>query len=139
MMSRIVKAAAAGALLLLLVSNVSPAQSGPAVPADSLLTAGIKYHPDGVRPPVGDTFFGFDKVKHFMMSGFIEAVGFNSLQAVNVDRSASLAASTAVTLGIGVARELHDRRTTGLFSLGDLTWDTLGTAAALLIFSHSQR
>lgn len=86
-----------------------------------------------------DTFLGPDKVKHFMMSAFIEAIGFNALQAANVDRGASLGAATAVTLGIGIARELHDGRTKGLFSLGDLTWDTLGTAAALLVISHSQR
>lgn len=102
----------------------------------------------GVRSPVShdsvtagpdDSFTGSDKVRHFLMSGFIEAMGFSALQAVNVDRSVSLGAATAATLGIGVARELHDKRTKGLFSIGDLTWDTLGTGAALLLISHTQR
>lgn len=129
--------------MLLIFSSTSEGQaagrsrlSPPRPAAESTFNA---YLPDSVQDRPTETFLGYDKVKHFMMSGFIEAVGFNSLQAANVDRSASLGAATAVTLGIGIARELHDRRTKGLFSLGDLTWDTLGTAAALLIFSHSQR
>jgi uncharacterized protein YfiM (DUF2279 family) len=88
-------------------------------------------------PP--DSFVGPDKVKHFMMSAFLESMGFAALQALKVDRSASIGAATAATLGIGFARELHDRKATGLFSLGDLTWDGLGVASALLLISHTQR
>jgi hypothetical protein len=73
------------------------------------------------------------------MSGFIEAVGFSALQSIDIDRSVSVGAATAVTLAIGLAREVHDKRTKGLFSIGDLTWDTLGTGAALLLISHTQR
>lgn len=94
---------------------------------------------DSVAIGQPDTFLGPDKVKHFMMSAFIEAIGFSSLQAAGASRRVSLGAATTVTLGIGIAREIHDRRTKGLFSIGDLTWDTLGTAAALLVISHSQR
>ncbi len=99
-------------------------------------------HVESSKPVVSrtpDTFTGPDKVKHFMMSAFIETVGFAGLQAMNVDRGASIGAATAVTLGIGLARELHDRRSNGLFSIGDLTWDTLGAGAALLLISHTQR
>ena len=94
---------------------------------------------DSVASAPHDSFRGPDKVKHFLMSGFIEAVGFSALQAINVNRSVSVGAATAATLGIGLARELHDKRVTGLFSVGDLTWDTLGTGAALLVISHTQR
>jgi uncharacterized protein YfiM (DUF2279 family) len=86
-----------------------------------------------------DTLFGADKVKHFMLSGFIELVGFSGLEWLGATRNASLAGATGVSLGIGLARELHDRRSNGLFSLGDLTWDALGVGAALAVISHSQR
>lgn len=94
---------------------------------------------DSVPAGQPDSFTGPDKVKHFFMSAFIEAVGFSALQAAGADRNASIGGATTLTLGIGVAREIHDRRTKGLFSLGDLTWDAVGTAATLLLLSHTQR
>ncbi len=94
---------------------------------------------DSVPAGHPDSFTGPDKVKHFFMSAFIEAVGFSALQSVGAGRGASVGAATALTLGIGLARETHDRRTKGLFSFGDLTWDAVGTAAALLLVSHMQR
>lgn len=102
---------------------------------------GVRAAPLGAGEAAGiqDSFTGADKVKHFFMSAFIEAVGFSALQAAGADRGASIGAATALTLGTGLAREIHDRRTKGLFSLGDLTWDAVGTAATLLLVSHSQR
>lgn len=94
---------------------------------------------DSVPHKRADTFLGPDKVKHFLMSAFIEAIGFNALQAVGANRGASLAAATTATIATGIGREIHDGRTKGLFSFGDLTWDALGTGAALLVISHSQR
>ncbi len=94
---------------------------------------------DSLAKMQGDTFLGPDKMKHFLMSAFIELVGFNAAQAAGANRSASLTAATAVTIATGIGREIHDGRTKGLFSLGDLTWDAIGTAAALLVISHSQR
>lgn len=140
-MRRLSMAVVAAALMLIL-SNVGQAQATESrsfAPNPSTQALGITSRPDSAGERPADTFLGSDKLKHFMMSGFIEALGFNALQAANVNRRASLGAATAVTLGIGISRELHDGRTKGLFSLGDLAWDTLGTAAALLIFSHSQR
>ena len=126
------------AAILTIVLLLSPSSVCLAQRSAQLGFPGASSHDSVIaRPP--DSFTGPDKVKHFFMSGFIEAVGFSVLQSADVDRSASLAAATAVTLGIGLARELHDRRATGLFSLGDLTWDTLGAGAALLLVSHTQR
>jgi hypothetical protein len=61
------------------------------------------------------------------------------MQIAGASRSVSIAAATTVTASAGVARELHDRRTKGLFSLGDLSWDALGTGAALILIQHTQR
>ena len=86
-----------------------------------------------------DTFLGPDKVKHFFMSAFIESVGFSGMQTVGASRGLSLGAATAVTAAAGVGREIHDKITKNLFSFGDLTWDAIGTGAALLLISHTQR
>ena len=86
-----------------------------------------------------DTFLGPDKVKHFFMSAFLESVGFSGMQIAGANRSVSLGAAVTVTAAAGVARELHDKRTKGLFSFGDLTWDALGIGAAALLLSHTQR
>ena len=86
-----------------------------------------------------DSFVGSDKVKHFLMSGFLEAIGFSSMQLAGASRSASIATATTVSVAFGVGREVHDGRTKGLFSLGDLTWDALGIASSLLLISHTQR
>lgn len=121
--------------MVLLVTSSSDCFAQRATPLGFRSSASRSLVPAG--PP--DSFTGPDKVKHFFMSGFIEAIGFAALQGINVNRGVSLGAATAATLGIGVAREVHDKRTKGLFSLGDLTWDTLGTGAALLLISHTQR
>lgn len=86
-----------------------------------------------------DTFLGPDKVKHFFMSAFIESAGFGGMQAIGVSRTTSIEAATAVTVAAGIGREIHDGITKHLFSFGDLTWDAIGTGAALLLISHTQR
>jgi len=92
---------------------------------------------DSVHPP--DTFLGPDKPKHFLLSGFIEAVGFSALQFAGASRGASIAGATSLVVATGIGREIHDGRTKGLFSLGDLLWDALGAGSALLLISHTQR
>lgn len=93
-------------------------------------------HTDSV---VHDTFLGPDKVKHFLVSSFLEALGFGAMQLAGANRTTSLAAATAAGAAAGVGREIHDGRTKGLFSLGDLAWDALGIGSALLLVSHTQR
>ncbi len=86
-----------------------------------------------------DTFLGPDKVKHFLMSAFIEDLGFGGLRTLGTSRGVAIGVASAVTVAAGVGREIHDGRTKGLFSFGDLTWDALGLAAGVLVISHSQR
>ncbi|HEY6088227.1 MAG TPA: DUF2279 domain-containing protein [Gemmatimonadaceae bacterium] len=87
-----------------------------------------------------DTWFGIDKIKHFFMSAFIESVSFSFLQAAHVQRRPALAGAIGVSAAIGVARELHDRRTPGNhFSYRDLTWDALGIGAGAVMLRHTIR
>ena len=90
-------------------------------------------------PRVKDSIVGIDKLKHFLLSGFVESVTFASLQAVGANRSASLTGALGAAATISIGREVHDRRTSGLFSFGDLVWDALGAGAAMLILTRIGR
>jgi len=87
-----------------------------------------------------DSWFGIDKLKHFLMSAFIESVSYSALQAMGVNHRASMGGAIGVTLGFGLAREIHDRRVPGnIFSVRDLTWDALGTTAGAVLSAHTIR
>ena len=85
-----------------------------------------------------DSWFGIDKIKHFFMSAFIESVSYSALQAANVKRRPALGAAIGVSAAVGVAREIHDKRTPGKwFSYQDLTWDAFGIAAGAAVVTHT--
>ena len=86
-----------------------------------------------------DHWFGADKLKHFFVAAFTQSVTYSALQAVKVKHGDALAAAWVVTAGVSVAKEFHDRRTTGLFSVRDLVWDAAGAGVASLLLSHSVR
>ena len=85
-----------------------------------------------------DSWFGIDKIKHFFISAFIESVSYSALQAAKVDRRPALAGAIGVSAALGVARELHDKRTPGNhFSYRDLTWDALGIGAGAVMLKRT--
>jgi putative lipoprotein len=87
-----------------------------------------------------DSWFGIDKLKHFLMSAFIESVSYSALQLAGANHRTAMGGAIGITLGIGVAREVHDRRVPGnLFSVRDLTWDALGTGAGAILSAHTIR
>jgi len=94
----------------------------------------------GSRPPHPDPWFGVDKVKHFFMSAFINSVSYSALQASRVNHRSAMAGAIGITMAAGLAREIHDMRVPGnLFSVRDLTWDAIGTAASAALTSHTIR
>ena len=90
-------------------------------------------------PRVADTAFGNDKLRHFLMAGYTESIGFAGLQAAGVDRDAALVGGVLAAATASVAKEFADRRAYGLFSVGDLVWDALGASAAMLILRKTTR
>ena len=88
-------------------------------------------------PP--DHWFGADKLKHFFLAAFTQSIAYSALQAAKVDHGGAMAGAWAVTAAVSVAKELHDRRTTGLFSVRDLVWDAAGAGAATLLLNHTVR
>src|SRR5829696_1583304 len=89
------------------------------------------------KPP--DHWFGADKIKHLFVAAFTQTVAYNALQAAKVDHGGAMAGAWAVTTAVSVGKEIHDRRTTGLFSVRDLVWDAAGAGVASLLLSHSVR
>ncbi|MDQ6768371.1 MAG: VanZ family protein [Gemmatimonadota bacterium] len=87
-----------------------------------------------------DSWFSPDKIKHFFMSAFIESLTYSALQAARANHRAALGGAIGFTMAVGVGREIHDKRTPGnIFSVRDLTWDAIGTAAGAVMLSHTIR
>jgi uncharacterized protein YfiM (DUF2279 family) len=97
-----------------------------------LATLALMHAPPPAPPP--ETWFGVDKVKHFMMSAFIHSAVFSASRAAGLPRSSAQLAGGVSTLTFGVGKELLDRRRARQFSVKDLLWDGAGalSAAALL-------
>jgi uncharacterized protein YfiM (DUF2279 family) len=108
-----------GVMALALMPSAARAQSPPPKPRDSII--------------------GVDKVKHFFIAGFVESMTFAGLQAAGANRSPARTAAISATAIVSIGREIHDRRTKGLFSVRDLLWDTIGASAALLVINKTQR
>lgn len=86
-----------------------------------------------------DSWFGADKIKHFLMSAFIESVTFSGLQAAGAHRNASFAGAIGATAVFGIGKEIHDKQRAEPFSVHDLTWDAAGAGAALVMLRKTQR
>jgi len=91
------------------------------------------------RRTARDSWWGPDKVKHFFISAFIESVAFSALRAIGASRDISFAGALGTTAAFAFGREVHDKRTKGIFSVPDLTWDAAGAGAALLVLQSTQR
>jgi len=86
-----------------------------------------------------DALIGADKLKHFFIAGFVESMTFAGTQAIGANRGAARGTAIGVTAVVSVGREIHDRRTKGLFSIRDLAWDALGATAALIVLNKTQK
>ena len=86
----------------------------------------------------GDRWFGADKLQHFFLSAFVQSVSYAALRTADVPHDRALVAASAMTLGVGVAKEVHDHRAGRAFSVRDLTWDAAGIGAATLVLSHAR-
>jgi len=88
-------------------------------------------------PP--DHWFGADKLKHFFVAAFAQSVTYSALQVARVRHDQALIGASAVTTLVSVAKEVHDRRTTGLFSARDLVWDAAGAGMATVLLERARR
>ncbi len=85
-----------------------------------------------------DAWFGADKVKHFLMTAFVQSVSYAALRAADTDHRAALLGATTAAGAVGVGKEWRDRRSTR-FSGRDLLWDAAGAGTFYLILDKSVR
>ena len=93
----------------------------------------------GTRTPQRDSWFAYDKIKHYFVSAFIQSLTFGGLQYLGAHRNAAFAGSIGVTAAFGIGKEFHDKRIGEPFSLRDITWDAAGAATAIVMLRHTQR
>ena len=87
----------------------------------------------------GESWFGIDKLKHFFLSAFATSVSYSALQAAGANRSTAMTGAIGASAALGVGREIYNLRTTKVFSFRDLTWDAIGTAAAVGVLAKTRK
>lgn len=88
------------------------------------------------RPQVG---IAPDKLKHFFLSAFVQSASYSALRLTRVEHDAALVGASAVTLSVGVGKEIYDARAGRPFDIRDLAWDIAGGAAAAALLEQSRR
>jgi uncharacterized protein YfiM (DUF2279 family) len=84
-------------------------------------------------PPIA-SLFGADKVKHFFASAFVQSLGYSAARVTGINRANAQIVAGVSTAGVGLLKEMYDKRNGKPFSVGDLLWDAAGaTAAASLL------
>jgi uncharacterized protein YfiM (DUF2279 family) len=86
----------------------------------------------------GGPWLGADKIKHFMMSAFVQSATFSAARWTGASRPNSHLAGAAATLSVGLWKELYDRKTKRPFSVPDLVWDAAGAASAAALLNQSR-
>lgn len=93
----------------------------------------------GAQARAPDRWFGADKVKHLLMTGFVYGATHAGLQFVRADgRTVTTGAFAGAALA-AVGKEVFDRRRGGPFSVRDLVWDAAGGSASALLMKHTRR
>jgi len=86
----------------------------------------INLQDKGISPK--DSWFGKDKVQHVFGSAFITGLGFLMFrEPLNRSENTALYSGSSVAFGLGVSKELYDRKSKkGRASYKDLVADLLG-------------
>jgi uncharacterized protein YfiM (DUF2279 family) len=80
-----------------------------------------------------------DKVKHFLLSAFVQSASYSALRLGGVEHDGALVGASAATVAVGIGKETRDSRAGGRFDVRDLAWDLAGGAAAAVVLDHSRR
>jgi uncharacterized protein YfiM (DUF2279 family) len=88
----------------------------------------------------GDSWLSADKLKHFFVSAFVQSVSYSALRTARVSHDGALVGASALTLVVGVGKEIHDESSRGGegFSVRDLAWDAAGAGAATAMLSRTR-
>jgi putative lipoprotein len=91
------------------------------------------------RTRADDRWFARDKALHFVVSAAIQSAGHSALRGGGLDYREASTAAGAITLSVGVGKELWDRSQGRYFSWKDLTADTFGGGSAAVLVRQIDR
>ena len=82
-----------------------------------------------------DRWLAQDKLEHLVVSAFFSGVTYSACRDFyNNNKESSLCFSASFTLGLGLCKEMYDKRKPqGRFSYKDLVADLVGVGLGLLI------
>jgi len=86
---------------------------------------------------LADSWFGRDKVHHFLTSAFLSSVGYYFLyEEQNFSNRISQQGGFCFSFSLGLVKEIRDGlKPTNAFSVKDLIADILGTTVGILLVS----
>lgn len=85
-----------------------------------------------------DPWVSRDKIQHFFLGAFIQSAAFSIADATGAEKSASLAAASAVSLSAVLAKEIRDRNGRGTPSAKDAIWGLAGAAAISPVLARTK-
>ena len=112
--------------LIAVLFLIDPAMGAvPRMNCERILQTNVQ---DNKSAPPKDSWFGKDKLQHIFGSAFITGLGFLMFrELLNRSEKTALYSGSGVAFGIGVSKELYDRKTKkGRASYKDLVADLLG-------------
>jgi uncharacterized protein YfiM (DUF2279 family) len=100
----------------------------------------LQFGPAGAaRAPGDESWRSSDKAKHFVMSAFVDCLTFSVLRTTRVSREGALVTAGVVAAGVGLGKEVYDRKFGGDPSFKDLAADGAGVAAATALLGQTSR
>ena len=91
------------------------------------------------RARAPDEWLARDKVKHFVVSAVIQSAGHSVLRANGYDYREAAWTAGAITLTVGVGKEIWDVRRGSYFSWKDLGADALGGGTGAVVMRQVGR
>lgn len=91
------------------------------------------------RQEPGDSWFGRDKAKHFVVSAVVQSVGHSVLRANGFDHREAAWTAGAFTATVGVSKEVWDLRQGRAFSWKDLVADAAGGGTGAIVIRQIDR
>ncbi|HKJ93347.1 MAG TPA: hypothetical protein VJ957_09265 [Longimicrobiales bacterium] len=91
-----------------------------------------------LAPPAADPWLGEDKARHLFMSFALTTMAFGAGRAGGLDVTIAMPVAAGITLGAGIGKEIHDRRSGRIFSTRDLVFDLLGIGLGLTLASYTR-
>jgi uncharacterized protein YfiM (DUF2279 family) len=101
-----------------------------------ILALTLALHAGGPVP--GSPWFGADKVKHFLMSAFVQSATFAVARSTGMNRGTSQIVAGVASGSVGIWKELYDRKAGKPFSVSDLVWDAAGATSAGALLNRSR-